>query len=195
LNPNTGQVYWSEELEPDYSMSIAPPLRSGKLLFVGAIKNKSMVVELDQDKPAARLLWKGKNGVGVGPSHCPVAVDPNNADYIYGVDRGGLRCVKLSTGEHMWETYELMASKRRASAGNIFITLSGDRFFLYSETGELVIAKLSPRGYKEVGRTKPLLEPTHSASGRAVVWSPPAFANQAVFVRNDNELVRVSLKQ
>lgn len=195
LDPNTGGLFWSEELEPDYAMSIAPPLVSGDLLFVGAIKDKSMALRLDTNEPAAELLWRGKNGVGVGPSHCPVVVDPRHADYAYGVDRGGLRCIRLSTGEHVWETYELMASKRRSNAGNIFITPHEDRFFLYSETGELVIAHLSPDGYEEIGRTKPLLRPTHDAFGRDVVWSPPAFAGQSVFLRNDEELIRVSLKE
>ena len=174
-------------------MSIAPPLKVGNLLFVGGIKNKSMLVRLSKDKPNADVVWRGKNGVGVGPSHCPVIVYTKNPDYVYGVDRGGLRCVRLSTGEHMWESFELMASGRRSNAGTIFITPHRDRYFLFSETGELAIANLSPQGYRELGRTKPLLKPTHDAFGRSVVWSAPAFANRAMFVRNDEELIRVDL--
>ncbi len=195
LNPESGELYWSEKLEPDYSMSIAPPQKSGDWLFVGAIKNKSMVVRLSKDSPDAELVWRGKNRVGVGPSHCPVAVDSKNPDFIYGVDRGGLRCVDLKDGKHVWENYRLMPNKRLANAGTIFITRSDDRYFLYSDTGVLAIAKLSPDGYEELGRTKPLLKTTHNAFGRDVVWSPPAFANRAMFVRNDEELVRVSLAE
>lgn len=197
LDPETGKPYWSVPLEPDYSMSIAPPLKSGDLLYVGAIKNKSMVVKLDADtqgKPNASVVWRGKNKLGVGPSHCPAALDAKDPSYLYGVDRGGLRCVEMSTGKHVWEDYGLMAKKRLANAGTIFIHQSGDQFFLFSETGVLAIAKLSPQGYEEIGRTEPLLEPTHDAFGRNVVWTPPAFANGAMFVRNDKELIRVSLK-
>lgn len=193
LDPNTGEVYWSEALEPDYKMSIAPPQKSENWLYVGAIKNKSMVVELSETEPAAKLLWKGKSGIGVGPSHCPVAVDPEDPEFIYGVDRGGLRCVQLSTGAHLWESFDLMPRKRLANAGTIFLTRNEDRFFLFSETGVLAIAKLSPDGYEELGRTKPLLKPTHDAFGRNVLWSAPAYANKAIFVRNDEELIRVSL--
>jgi len=32
-----------------------------------------------------------------------------------------------------------------------------------------------------------------AARGRQVVWSHPAFANQCIYARNDNELVCVSL--
>lgn len=193
LNPDSGELYWSEGLEPDYSMSIAPPQKSANWLYVGGIKDKSMVVRLSQTSPAAKPVWKGKNGIGVAPSHCPIAVDPDNADYIYGVDRGGIRCVKLDTGEHVWENFDLMPNKRIANAGTVFLTQNGDRFFLLSDTGELAIAKLSPMGYTEFGRTGPLLKPTHDAFGRTVLWTPPAYANKAMFVRNSEELIRVSL--
>ena len=195
LDPETGELYWSEPLEPDYNMSIAPPQKSAHWLYVGAIKNKSMVVRLHDSKPSAQLVWKGTNKLGVGPSHCPVVLDPSNADYIYGVDRGGIRCVRLDTGEHVWQNFDLMPNRRIANAGTIFITRNQDRFFLLSDTGELAIAKLSPLGYEELGRTGPLVKPTHSGLGREVLWSAPAFANGAIFVRNDEELIRVSLVQ
>ena len=194
LNPDTGKPFWSIPLEPDYNMSIAPPLKIGDYVYVGAIKDKSMVVKLDSHEPTASVVWRGKNKVGVGPSHCPIVPDLKDPNYVYGVDRGGLRCVEMKTGKHVWEHFRLMESGRRANAGTIFIHQVGDRHFLLSETGVLAIAKLSPDGYEELGRTKPLLNATHAAFGRNVLWSPPAFANGAMFIRNDNELIRVSLQ-
>ncbi|MFM8283805.1 MAG: hypothetical protein ACKOCW_09640 [Planctomycetaceae bacterium] len=41
-------------------------------------------------------------------------------------------------------------------------------------------------------RTNTLLS-TQAAFGRPVVWCPPAYADKSVFVRNDKELIRVSL--
>ena len=38
-----------------------------------------------------------------------------------------------------------------------------------------------------------ILEPTGSAAGRTIVWSHPAFANKSMYVRNDKEIVCVSL--
>jgi hypothetical protein len=40
---------------------------------------------------------------------------------------------------------------------------NGDRFFLFNEKGDLIIAKLSPRGYEEVSRAH-LLAPTGTAA-------------------------------
>ena len=55
-----------------------------------------------------------------------------------------------------------------------------------------MIAKLSPTGYEELSRAH-LLEPTNNAFGRAVVWCAPAYADRSIVVRNDTEIIRVSL--
>ena len=68
-----------------------------------------------------------------------------------------------------------------------------DRYFLFNEQGDLIIAKLSPKGYEELDRAH-ILDPTNTmARGRKVVWTHPAFANQCAIVRNDVEIVCVSL--
>ena len=71
---------------------------------------------------------------------------------------------------------------------------TGVRARLFSETGDLILARLSPTGYEELGRTH-LLDPTGECFGREVVWSHPAFAGKCVFARNDRELVCVSLAE
>jgi hypothetical protein len=63
---------------------------------------------------------------------------------------------------------------------------------MFAETGDLVVAKMSPAGYSEIARAH-LLEPTNTAFGRNVVWCSPAYANRSIVVRNDKEIVRVSL--
>ena len=69
-----------------------------------------------------------------------------------------------------------------------------DRHFLFSEKGDLIIAKLTPEKYQELGRAH-LLEPTGPSQRREVVWTHPAFANRNVYARNDREIVSVSLAE
>ena len=57
---------------------------------------------------------------------------------------------------------------------------------------DLVIARLTPKGYEEIDRTH-LLEPTLFSRGRDVVWSYPAFASRCLFARNDKEIICVEL--
>jgi hypothetical protein len=99
--------------------------------------------------------------------------------------------VKAATGERKWETLAPLDGKANG-ASTAFIVKNGDRFFLFTEKGDLIIASLTPEKYEEVSRAH-VLEPTTTAFGRSVVWSHPAFAEKCVVARNDKEIVCVSL--
>ena len=100
---------------------------------------------------------------------------------------GDLCALQLPEGKRLWATPDPV-SKRRKGNGTAFIVRQADRYWLFNEKGELIIAKLSPDGYEEIDRTK-VIEPTNVAFGRDVVWSMPAFANKKVFIRNDDEII------
>jgi hypothetical protein len=74
----------------------------------------------------------------------------------------------------------------------VFFVKNGDRFFMFGESGDLIIAKLSKEKYEELDRAH-VIDPTGDAFGRRVVWSHPAFANRALYARNDKEIICVSL--
>ena len=76
-----------------------------------------------------------------------------------------------------------------------FIVRQGETataIWLFNDSGDLIIAKLSPKGYEEIDRAH-LIEPTNTAFGRDVVWCMPAFANKRMYVRNDTECICVEL--
>ncbi len=104
---------------------------------------------------------------------------------------GVLICIKAQNGERVWESKKPNNDKP-ANCADLFYTKNGDRFFITNEHGDLIIARLTPKGYEEISRAH-LLDQTSTAFGREVVWSPPAFANRCVFMRNDKELICVSL--
>ena len=116
----------------------------------------------------------------------------------YGVcSYGQLRCLAADTGQRIWESLEATGSTGNTRGrddrwANAFLIKHGDRFFLSNEKGDLIIAKLTPRGYEELSRAH-LLKPTNPMPGRDVVWSHPAFANKRVYMRNDEEIICVDL--
>jgi outer membrane protein assembly factor BamB len=190
LDPATGKLYWSVPLEAAFGMSIMAPRQHGDYLFAGAIGFHAVLLKLDREKPAVTEVWRGKKNHAIYPVNSTPIIEDG---ILYGVDQPGpLMAVKLETGERLWETFEPTTGTGRMNSGTAFLVKNGDRFFLFSETGHLVIAKLSPKGYEELSRAK-ILEPTQEAFGRDVIWSHPAFANRCVFARNDRELVCVSL--
>lgn len=192
LDPETGNVFWSVPLKPDYGMSIMAPRRSGDLLFASGIGGVAAVVKLDVESPAAEVIWNAssrKESVYCANS-TPLVVD----GVIYGADchEGSLMAVDLETGKRLWTTFAPTTGGRRAGHGTAFLVRQSDRYWIFSETGDLILARLSREGYDEIGRFH-VLEPTGEAFGRSVVWSHPAFANRCAYVRNDQELVCVSL--
>ena len=112
--------------------------------------------------------------------------------HIYGVcSYGQFRCLKAATGERVWESLKPVTGKAGRWA-NAFLVKHRDRFFIHNESGDLIIAKLSPKGYEEISRAR-LIEPTNQAAGRQLVWIHPAFANKSIYLRNDREVRCYSL--
>jgi outer membrane protein assembly factor BamB len=203
LDPETGKVYWTRPFVSQAGMSIPTPRKDGDLLFITGFYAGSLMLKLDPDKPAASVLWKGK-GRGVEPDktdalHGVMPAPWIKDGYIYGVcSYGELRCLKEQTGERVWSTHQATGGKEERWA-NAFLIPQGGRFFLFNEKGDLIIAHLTPRGYEEVSRAH-IIEPTNtmapSTAGEAmrrVVWVHPAFADKCIFIRNDEEIVCVSL--
>ena len=194
LDPETGKVYWSQPFVVKMGLTAPTPRKMGDLLLVTSFYNGSMMMKLDPAKPEATLKWRGKglNENKTDTLHSIICTPFLEDGYIYGVcSYGQLRCLKAETGERVWETYEATGGKNERWA-NAFIIKNGDRFFLPNEKGDLIIAKLSPAGYKEISRAH-LLEPDNTSPNRPVNWSHPAFANRCIYARNDSEIVCASL--
>ncbi len=198
LNPETGQVYWSlKSTQPIRAgMTIPTPRKSGDLLFLTCFYNGSWMLRLDAAKPAAATVWQServseKNTDGL---HCTLSTPFLQDGYIYGVGSyGQLRCLKAETGERIWETFNATTPDGKEMRwANAFIVKNQDRFFLFDEKGDLIIARLTPKGYEEISRAH-IIEPDNTDAGRQVVWSHPAFADRRIFARNDHEIICVDL--
>ncbi|MFM8579105.1 MAG: PQQ-binding-like beta-propeller repeat protein [Planctomycetaceae bacterium] len=204
LEPESGLSLWSEDLKPSYGMSIMAPQVArtslGTVLFASGIGRVGALYRLGDDAPGAKILWRGepKNAV-----YCANSTPFIDGDTLYGCDceTGLLTAVDLATGDRLWETGDPTLGDRRGRHGTAFLVRQGDptansgtrdsvRTWLFSETGDLILATLSPAAYTEIGRCR-LLDPTGECFGREVVWSHPAFAGGRVFARNDREIVCV----
>jgi outer membrane protein assembly factor BamB len=187
LDPATGAVYWREPMVTSNNDAIATPVHRGDLLLIGGL-----MLKLDPDRPAASVLWpQAKAASRRVLSNTSTAV--LLGDHVYSArSNGEMVCLEARSGKSVWETDEVT---ELGSGAAVNITPNGDggAAFLFTGEGDLIRARLTPDGYKEVGRFR-LVEPTCSAMGRNLAWTPPAFANGHVFARNDREVVCVSLK-
>lgn len=190
VNPENGQEYWSLPYEASNGSIIMSPILCGNYLYCAGFNNKSLMMELDPSKPAAKALWRDKQNV-----ISPVNVQPFlDGTVLYGFDQKGvLRALSIPDGERLWETSEV-TGRRAAGSETAFIVRQGDRYILFNELGELIFAKLTPEKYVELDRVK-VIDQTNNAFGREVVWSMPAYANRRAYIRNDQEIICVNLAQ
>jgi len=111
-------------------------------------------------------------------------------DYVYSAKSNGeLVCLEAGTGKQVWGNTNLTELKFGAS---IHLTPNGDAVFLFTDEGNLILARLTPDGYREISRVH-LLEPTSVLGTRRLAWIPPVYVNRCVFARNDKELICASL--
>ena len=185
VDPQSGELFWSVPVIPTYGMSIGHPVLHENKLYMMAWARVSACVEVADSGKAAKLVWEGDTNIGIGGVFC-TAVIQDGFIYACGIS-GRYTCAKLEDGSKLWTTYKPATGARPGAWGNVFTIKHEDRYFLANDSGELIIANLSPEGYDEVSRTK-LIEPTHWVAGRTLVWSHPAFANRCIYLRNDNEI-------
>jgi len=193
LNPETGKVFWTYPTKKVQSgMTIPSPRKSGDRLFLTSFYNGSLTLKVGADR--AEEIWASQK-ISVKDTdglHSVMATPLIEGGHIYSpCSYGQFRCLKEETGERLWETFAPTSGKSERW-GHTFVIKHEDRAFLFSEKGDLIIAKLSPEKYDEISRVH-LLDPVNRDPGRLVVWSHPAFANKSVFARNDQEIVCVSL--
>lgn len=192
VDPETGHEIWTIPYEATSGSIIMSPVRSENFVYLGGYSNKSLMLKLADDGASAEIVWRDKPQHGLSPINVQPFVD---AGVMYGFDQGGrMYAVELPSGKRMWETTKPV-SPRPANSGTAFIVRQGekgDRFWMFNDSGDLIIAKLSPQGYEELDRAH-LIEPTNKAFGREVVWCMPAFANKRMYVRNDSECICVEL--
>ena len=200
LDPATGAIWWQYDFPVPSGLTIGTPVRSGRYLLVTQVENGGLMLALNPDRPAARLLWAGVNPSRTDrpPQGATLSTPVVTGNTMYGLSSyGEFRGVDAATGARLWSTDRLTPHERWA---NSYLVQNGDRWFVINETGELVIARFTPAGYEEIDRTL-LLQPTTRTRGgasgrwddRAVLWAHPAFANRHVIARNDAEVVRLSL--
>lgn len=189
VDPESGEEYWSVPYEADAGSIIMTPVVWNDHLYVGGFNNKKLMLKLPPGPPAAEVLWANESKLGISPVNVQPFVDGN---VMYGLDQSGeLMAIEYPSGKRLWQT-STPIGERRASSGTAFIVRQADRYWLFNERGEIIIANLSPQGYKEIDRRQ-VIQPTNTAFGRDVVWCMPAFANRRMYVRNDKQCICVDL--
>ncbi len=114
-------------------------------------------------------MWKNN----VMQLHFASAVLHEN--FLYGTDRYILKCIDARNGEQAWQ--------QRGFGEGALIMVDGHLLVL-GTSGNLALVEAAPEAYKEKASAQIL-------KGRC--FTPPAFANGKLYLRNETEIVCLNL--
>jgi len=181
LRPSDGRLLWKFHMVDLLNESSTTPVHVGDLLVAGSVTYGSVGLKLKtvDGKPAARQAWK--NGALTCYFSTPAAV---GKDYLYMVTgtfipppAATLRCVDAATGKELWQRAKV--AKYHAA----LLRTGDDKLLMMEDGGELVLLDPSPKGYRELARSKVCGE----------IWAHPALSDGRLYVRDDQELICLRL--
>lgn len=207
LDLNSGALLWSYKFPKEKPqrpiVSIVPPKVIQDRIYITNFYHGSALVEIVQTGEGyqANEVWtteKIRPVKGYKPEINSIMSSVLYQDNcLFGVaGNGELRCVDIESSEVLWRSYQSLATTDedplelpRGFKGfaSMFMTPQADRNWLFTDQGDLILARLTKTGYEELGRSN-LLATTGKTRGRSYVWCHPAYANRCIFVRNEKEL-------
>ena len=138
LDPANGHIFWRELMTTSNNDDVATPVFWGNRLLVSGL-----MLELGGEPPAAKFLWP-ENRVPSKRILSNTSTPLAQGEYIYSCrSPGELVCLEAATGRQIWSTNSVTTSKNGAS---INITPQGDGFFLFTDEGNLIRARVVPGG-------------------------------------------------
>lgn len=184
LDLKSGKQLWSFPYRTDYDCNIATPIAvNGNVLISAGENHGSTMLKVGSkgDRFQVSQVWAS---IGVGSAmrnEWQTAI--HLGDHIYGLDNVGgagpithLVCLEAATGKPVWRNARFGKSNMIAADGKLIFT---------TMKGELVIARASPDGYEEVGRTTVIGE-TRQA---------PSLANGHLFLRDGKQIVCLDIRK
>lgn len=175
VNPEDGKVLWTGVFKTKYDNNIPVPVVFDKnKVFVTAGYNHGCAAFQVIDNKVTKL-WE--NNKMQSQCNSPILVDKS----VYGIgDPGKLICIDPETGDVRWE-------QRGFGKGGIIVA-DGAIIAIDGNTGAVIMVKLDPEKYTELGRISPLSKDNKC-------WVPPVMADKKLLVRNRSELVCLDISE
>jgi outer membrane protein assembly factor BamB len=183
LRPTDGSLLWQYAWTTFGGTNCATPIVTGNYVFISAeYRMGCALIHIVSDKDgslrAAPVYVKANKVLHNYRSSCVL-----HRGHLYGFDvpsirAGVFKCVNVRTGAEAW-------SVRKPATGSLL--LSGDRLFILTEDGELIIARADPEKFKQETSIPGIL------SGYDC-YASPALAGGKLYLRDHHQIVCVDLR-
>ena len=172
FDPSDGRILWHHRLSDGYDEHAAWPLyEEPYLLTAAAFRGGATVLRLGAGPP--EVVWH--SDVLSNDVFSSLVLD----GHVYGFDlhdlqprperaaAGLFKCLDLATGHVRWATDR---------TGHTTVVAADGKLILWTESGDLILARASPEAYEELARA-----PVFPGE---VCWTAPALYGRRLFVRN-----------
>ncbi|MBI1918208.1 MAG: PQQ-binding-like beta-propeller repeat protein [Planctomycetes bacterium] len=181
LRVSDGGLLWQYPWATQFGANVATPLVAGDLVFLSSDYNMGCALlrlARDGDGVKVREARVRRNKLMRNHHSDCILVD----DHLYGFDVGGqrtfLRCVKLDTFEEKWATEELEKGCLLYADGHLLVL---------TQSGVLALVEATPTGFHKKAEVQVLQEPS--------CWALPALAGGRLYLRDNEKLLCLDLKQ
>ncbi len=159
------------------SVNAASPVVVEDYVFLSATYNTGAVL-LKLEPLGVRKIWQDRR---IMQNHWATSI--YHEGYLYGMDgrhEGGanFRCIEFMTGKLRW-------TADRGLGRAAFIMADGHVIAL-GERGHLALIEINPDRYHEIARIQILRYPC---------WTPPVLSHGLLYVRNENKLLCLDLRE
>jgi len=170
ISTDNGKELWSVPWLTGPDVNAASPVVIGNSVFIASGYGHGCGL-VDVGPTGAQLRWE--NRVVQAHFNAPVLYK----GYLYGTgDPGKLTCLDPNTGKAVWQQPGFEKGGLAAAEGLAFVNNGSN--------GDVVLVKLDPSGYQELGRIAPI-------RGRA--WAPPILVDGKLVVRTVDAIAVVDI--
>lgn len=175
VDAETGKFLWSHYQPNQWSVHANTPVFSNGMLYcTSGYGQGTVALQLNEDGSSATQKWFNSsldNRMGG-----TVLID----GYLYGSgDKNrGWYCIDAQSGEQKWSS---------KTPGNGVVIAADGMLYIYSDRGELVLAKATPDAFELTGQTK-------VSHGTAQHWAHPVINNGILYLRHGDALIAYKIK-
>ncbi|MES2705672.1 MAG: PQQ-binding-like beta-propeller repeat protein [Verrucomicrobiota bacterium] len=196
LDPVTGRELWDLPWPIRNGVAIASPVQSGNQVLITSFWRGCRMLKLNPGDAKPDIVWETEKESDTRTVHLNALMTTPvlHGGNFYGVcSYGQIRGLRWEDGTRLWENKEIVGKGKEVRWATAFLTWMGgadsDHCLCFTESGELLILKLTPAACEIVSRAKVIEPDCEDVRERPVVWTHPAYANGHAFVRN-NHLIR-----
>ena len=171
VDTRTGELLWSLPFPTLYFRNVVTPFAAGNSVLAASHSEGMLCMGGIGEKGKAKLKWHdSKLKINLAT---PVVVDSNLYSFA---EKNRFICVDAATGKLNWQ--------ERGFGDFYASTLTdGKRLLVLGRMGELVLLKINPKKYEELGRMQ--------VCGKTLSF--PAYADGQLFVRDQKSLQCIKL--